>query len=234
MTTDPLTRVLDAHGGFDRWLGFQRIDATITSGGLMFEMKGIPQAPTPRHMTAALQREWSSVRPFGADDQQTDFTPGPDRHRETRREHRRRTTRSGAIVCRARPDHAVGSAQRAYFNGYALWTYLTSPFLEALPGISVRELDPIEDGGITISPVFRFASRPASSATASTRSSTSGPTCCWHATTTASTWPVASRRSSTFRTSSRSTASGCRPAAGLPLWRGRQADPSELMVWIDL
>jgi hypothetical protein len=37
--------------------------------------------------------------------------------------------------------------QRAYFNGYALWTYLTSPFLLGLPGFTVRELDPIEDGG---------------------------------------------------------------------------------------
>jgi hypothetical protein len=75
MTSDLLTAVLDAHGGLDRWLGFQRIDATITSGGLIFEMKGQPQDPTSRHMTAALQREWSSVRPFGADDQKTDFTP---------------------------------------------------------------------------------------------------------------------------------------------------------------
>ncbi|WP_333893362.1 hypothetical protein [Mycolicibacterium gadium] len=40
--------------------------------------------------------------------------------------------------------------QRAYFNGYALWTYLTSPFLLALPGFTVRELDPIEDDGRTL------------------------------------------------------------------------------------
>jgi hypothetical protein len=40
--------------------------------------------------------------------------------------------------------------QRAYFNGYALWTYLTSPFLLTLPGFAVRELEPIEDNGRTL------------------------------------------------------------------------------------
>jgi len=150
MTSDLLTAVLDAHGGLDRWMGFQRIDATITSGGLMFEMKGQPQDPTPRHMTAALQREWSSVRPFGADDQKTDFTP--DRIAIEKLD--------GSIVAeRHHPEESFAGhdlttrwdpLQRAYFNGYALWTYLTSPFLLALPGFAVRELEPIEDGGTTL------------------------------------------------------------------------------------
>ena len=40
--------------------------------------------------------------------------------------------------------------QRAYFNGYALWTYLTSPFLLALPGLSVRELEPVDENGLEL------------------------------------------------------------------------------------
>ena len=57
MTTHLLTQVLNAHGGLARWQQFSRVEATIVSGGLLFEMKGMPQDPTPRHMTAALQRE---------------------------------------------------------------------------------------------------------------------------------------------------------------------------------
>ena len=30
---------------------------------------------------------------------------------------------------------------RAYFNGYALWTYLTTPFLLAMPGFGVTEIE---------------------------------------------------------------------------------------------
>lgn len=37
--------------------------------------------------------------------------------------------------------------QRAYFNGRALWTYLNTPFLMALPGFTVCEIDPVEDSG---------------------------------------------------------------------------------------
>ena len=37
--------------------------------------------------------------------------------------------------------------QRAYFNGYALWTYLNSPFLFALPGVTVTEIEPVDDHG---------------------------------------------------------------------------------------
>jgi len=150
MTTDLLTKVLDAHGGLQRWRQFTRIEATIVSGGRLFELKGMPQDPTPRRMTAALQREWSSVRPFGADDQRTDFTP--DRVAIEKLD--------GTVVAeRVHPrdsfqGHTMTTSwdalQRAYFNGYALWTYLTSPFLLALPGMAVRQLEPVEDNGVSL------------------------------------------------------------------------------------
>jgi hypothetical protein len=150
MTTDLLTRVLDAHGGVDRWRRFSRVEATIVSGGLLFELKGMPQDPTPRRMTAALQREWSSVHPFGADDQRTAFTP--DRVAIEKLD--------GSLVAeRLDPRESFAGhslttpwdpLQRAYFNGYALWTYLTSPFLLSLPGLSVRAIDPVEEHGVQL------------------------------------------------------------------------------------
>jgi hypothetical protein len=150
MASDALTAVLDAHGGVERWRQFSRVEATIVSGGLIFEMKGMPQDPTPRRMTVALQHEWSSVRPFGADDQRTDFTP--DRVTIEKLD--------GSIVAeRLQPrdsfaGHTLSTPwdplQRAYFNGYALWTYLTSPFLMSLPGLAVRELGPVEDNGVEL------------------------------------------------------------------------------------
>jgi hypothetical protein len=35
---------------------------------------------------------------------------------------------------------------RAYFNGYARWTYLTTPFLMATPGFEVAEIAPWQEG----------------------------------------------------------------------------------------
>jgi hypothetical protein len=38
---------------------------------------------------------------------------------------------------------------RAYFNGEALWTYLTTPFLLAMPGVRVEEAEPWVEGDET-------------------------------------------------------------------------------------
>lgn len=70
-----LARIIDAHGGIDCWKRYERIDATIVSGGGFFRLKGIPQDSMPRRMTVWLHEERSSVFPFGAPDQRTMFTP---------------------------------------------------------------------------------------------------------------------------------------------------------------
>jgi hypothetical protein len=41
------------------------------------------------------------------------------------------------------------SLHRAYFNGEALWTYLTTPFLLAMEGVRVEETDPWREGDET-------------------------------------------------------------------------------------
>lgn len=41
----------------------------------------------------------------------------------------------------------MGPLHRAYFNGYALWTYLTSPFLLSMPGVEVVEVAPWNGDG---------------------------------------------------------------------------------------
>ena len=73
--TPLLKEVLDAHGGLTQWKRFTKISATIRSRGDLWEMKGVPQDPSPRQMSASLDKEWSSVFPYGAPDKLTDFTP---------------------------------------------------------------------------------------------------------------------------------------------------------------
>lgn len=73
---DLLTNIIDAHGGIDRWNSFQKVEATIVSGGAFWGMKGLVQDANPRRMTVSLHEEFASVTPFGAADQRTSFTPG--------------------------------------------------------------------------------------------------------------------------------------------------------------
>jgi hypothetical protein len=145
--TNLLDAVLEAHGGLERWRQFSTIEASIVSGGKLWEIKGQPQDPAPRRMTVALQREWASVQPFGAPEQKTDFTPQRIAIEKL----------DGRVVAeRVNPRESFAGhdlttpwdpLQRAYFNGYALWTYLTTPFFMTLPGFTVTEIDPIEDNG---------------------------------------------------------------------------------------
>ncbi|MFJ9917418.1 hypothetical protein [Actinacidiphila glaucinigra] len=141
-----LTAAIEAHGGSARWRALTRARATLVSGGLLFALKGLPQDPEPREMTVLLHEQHASVRPFGAPDQKTDFTPGRvsidkvDGRVVAARENPRSSFSGHTLATPWDPLH------RAYFNGYALWTYLTTPFLLAMPGFTVTGIDPWQEG----------------------------------------------------------------------------------------
>jgi len=144
-----LARIIDAHGGIDRWNQYERVEATIVSGGGFFRLKGVPQDSTPRRMTVWLHEERSSVFPFGAADQRTMFTP-----ERIAIEKLDGTT----VVERHIPRDSFAGHQmqtpwdplhRAYFNGEALWTYLTTPFLLTMDGVRVEETEPWREGAET-------------------------------------------------------------------------------------
>ena len=144
---DLLARAIAAHGGLDRWNTFKRMTVTLVTGGGLWPMKGLEQDPNPREETVTLHEETASVSPFGQPDWRTAFTP--DRVAIE--------TTTGALV-RERLDPRASFAghvmntpwdplHRAYFNGYAMWTYLTTPFLMAMPGFEVAEIAPWQEGG---------------------------------------------------------------------------------------
>ncbi len=141
-----LNLVLQAHGGLDRWKKFNRVTATIIGGGGLWPMKGTALDSGPREMTAMLHEEWASVSPFGQPDWRTVFTP----NRVVIE------TATGAVV-QERSDprasftgHIMNTCwdplHLAYFNGYAMWTYLTTPFFMAMPGFTVAEISPWQQG----------------------------------------------------------------------------------------
>jgi hypothetical protein len=144
-----LTAVIDAHGGMARWRERQKVEATIVSGGGFFPLKGVIQDSEPRRMTVWLHEERSSVLPYGAPDQRTMLTP--DRIAIEKLD--------GTLVAERRdPKDSFAGHQmstpwdelhRAYFNGEALWTYLTTPFLLALEGVAAEETEPWAEGGET-------------------------------------------------------------------------------------
>ena len=59
-----LAQVIDAHGGMNRWNRYEKVEATIVSGGGLFPLKGVVQDANPSRMTVWLHEERSrfSVR----------------------------------------------------------------------------------------------------------------------------------------------------------------------------
>jgi len=144
-----LDAVLEAHGGIDRWKTYGTVEATIVSGGGFFALKGIIQDAAPRRMTVGLHEQRVSVAPYGAADQRAVFTSEDVRVEKS----------NGTIIAqrRAPRDSFAGHQMhtpwdplhRAYFNGEALWTYLTTPFLLAMDGVQIEEIEPWKEGNET-------------------------------------------------------------------------------------
>ncbi|MCT7663869.1 hypothetical protein [Shinella kummerowiae] len=135
-----LDDIIDAHGGFARRNAFERVEAAAVTTGGLFPLKGLPTDTTRRHMRVWLHEVRASVSPFGAADQQTAFTPDRVAVEKT----------NSTLVAESRDlpplfaGHGLntpwGPLHRAYFNGYAMWLYLNSPFLLAADGVEVREI----------------------------------------------------------------------------------------------
>jgi hypothetical protein len=211
---DLLAQAIAAHGGLDRWNKFNKITTTIVGGGGLWPMKGADLDPNPREMTVTLHEEWASVSPFGQPDWHTAFTPGRVAIE----------TATGAVV-QERSDPRASFAGHvmntrwdplhlAYFNGYAMWTYLTTPFLMAMPGFEVAEISPWREGG----ELWRGlrARFPDNIASHSNRISTSAAISCCAGTITMSMSQAAFRQRNTSTTSWRWTVYAIR-ASALPI-----------------
>jgi hypothetical protein len=140
---------MDAHGGLGQWRKLSTVSARLLQAGVLWPLKGQDGVLRDVHITVDLRREWASHRPFGHPNRHTSFQP--DRVAIE--------TSSGDVV-EERLDpresfkgHALDTPwdqlQLAYFAGYAMWTYLNTPFLFALPGVETEELAPWQENGET-------------------------------------------------------------------------------------
>jgi hypothetical protein len=141
-----LSNAIEAHGGLRRWNAHNNLTATIVTGGDLWALKGVEQDQAPRTMRIDLHHQWASVAPFGKPSQRTDFSP--ERIAIIAEEGRVVAERNSPRASFARHDMRThwDPLHRAYFNGYALWTYLTTPFLLAMEGFGVQEIEPWREG----------------------------------------------------------------------------------------
>ena len=138
-----LDLAISAHGGAERWRQLSKVSAHVRGGGALWTVKGQEAAVAgDRTVSAQLHRQSLSFSPFKLSGQSASFTP--DRVAILRAD--------GSIVDeRTNPRSSFAGHQRdtpwddlqaVYFSGYALWNYLTEPFLFADAGFATYEIEP--------------------------------------------------------------------------------------------
>ncbi|AKU93821.1 hypothetical protein AKJ09_00485 [Labilithrix luteola] len=112
-------------------------------------MKGQGEFAKPTRVTVSIHEQWASHAPFLEPNLRTSFAP----HRVAIE-----TLDGKVLEERLNPrdsfqGHTMETPwdriQLAYFAGYAMWTYLTSPFSFVMPGFDVREVDGWNENGET-------------------------------------------------------------------------------------
>jgi hypothetical protein len=139
--------IIDAHGGIARWNEVKTIDADMSITGGLWARKGWPDVLKAVHVTAAAGKQWISYRPFTGEGMRSSWSP----------DHTIIETLDGKPVKDRRnprasfDGHAVETPwddlHLAYFSGYAMWNYLNTPFIFALPGFHAEEIAPWDEDG---------------------------------------------------------------------------------------
>ena len=145
--TDLLDWAITAHGGLDSWNALRTISLDLSVGGALWEAKGQAGLFANATYAADIYRQRATVGQFGAPDRRVQFTP----------DKLVLETEDGDVLeIRDNPRAAFAGHTKdtpwdplheAYFDGYALWTYLTQPFLYRYPGFLATDIEPWDEDG---------------------------------------------------------------------------------------
>lgn len=137
-----LERVLEAHGGLDRWNELTSVKAHLINGGVLWALKRQEGVIDDVDVHVDLHREFTSHIPFGRPGLRSAFSADrvaieSDTGEVVEERRNPRDSFAGHTL-----ETPWDKLHLAYFAGYAMWTYLTAPFSFATPGFQTEELAP--------------------------------------------------------------------------------------------
>jgi hypothetical protein len=143
---DLLNLALEAHGGLKRWTQLTTVKASLSITGELWQLKGQPEVLKDVVVEAQLKRQQLTTHLIGKN-RRTVFTPGRVSIE----------SESGVLDEGCDDPRSIFLGQRletpwdnlhvAYFSSYALWNYLTIPFLYTYPGFVTEELATWQEDG---------------------------------------------------------------------------------------
>ena len=210
-------RCLEAHGGLERWRAARTIRGRVRSGGLLIRTRVPGNRFADYRLTVDVDQPRAVMDPFPEDGQRGVFERGRVRIE---------TDAGDLVASRDDPRPAFfgraglrrnlrwDALDSAYFAGYAMWNYLTTPLLLTRDGVEVSEGEAWEEVGESWRRLE--ATFPEGlDTTRAARASTSTRRAACAATTTSPRWSGdGPGRRTTAPTTRRRAASSSRPAAG--------------------
>ena len=144
-----LDEVLEAHGGLERWRAARTVKARVRSGGLLIRTRVPGNRFADYRLTVDVDQPRAVIDPFPKDGQRGVFEHGAARIESD----------SGDLVASRDDPRAAffgrpglrrnlrwDALDSAYFAGYAMWNYLTTPLLLTRDGVEVAEGEPWRQG----------------------------------------------------------------------------------------
>ena len=137
-----LDEVMEAHGGLERWRAARSVHARVRSGGLLIRTRIPGNRFADYRLTVDVHEPRAVMEPFPRAGQRGVFERGEARIERDDGE---------VLASRSDPRAAFFGASglrrnlrwdpldSAYFAGYAMWNYLTTPYLLTSDGLEVSE-----------------------------------------------------------------------------------------------
>jgi len=140
---DVINAAIAAHGGATVWGRLAAVEATVSASGFLFTAKRRPALRGIRVTASAADVRFAFH----------DYPRAGETSELIGDEQVRVVDQDGSVLaCRERPRSAFGNLRRSlywdhldfvYFGGYALWNYLTTPFLFLRGGFAFEERPPL-------------------------------------------------------------------------------------------
>jgi hypothetical protein len=145
-----LDEVLEAHGGLERWRRARTVHARVRTGGLLIRTRVPGNRLADSRLTVHVQEPRTVLDPFPRDGQRGIFERGAARIESRDGEVlSSRTEARAAFFGRSglRRNLRWDALDSVYFAGYAMWNYLTFPYLLTRQGVEVGEGQTWTEGG---------------------------------------------------------------------------------------
>ncbi|WP_432841038.1 hypothetical protein [Dactylosporangium sp. CA-092794] len=145
--SDLLDLALVAHGGLEHWRQTTTIRVNAEVGGLAFQKRKQEAIFAHTDLTLDVQRQHGVFADFTGPGRKGVYTPDRVAIEDSDGTVLRERQSPRDAFAGLNQSSAWDQLHALYFGGYALWNYLTAPYLLTLPGVQAEEVHPWQEAG---------------------------------------------------------------------------------------